>query len=69
MANIPVGIGCGGRGRGHVRALHALEGVELVAVLSLAKKESLTLFRTHVTYPLAKSGAKPPDRAQNLPDH
>ena len=33
MANIPVGlIGCGGRGRGHVRALHELEGVELVAV-------------------------------------
>ena len=33
MANIPVGlIGCGGRGRGHVRALHALEDVELVAV-------------------------------------
>ena len=33
MANIPVGlIGCGGRGRGHVRALHALADVELVAV-------------------------------------
>ena len=33
MANIPVGlIGCGGRGRGHVRALDALEDVELVAV-------------------------------------
>lgn len=33
MANIPVGlIGCGGRGRGHVRALHALEDVELVAI-------------------------------------
>ena len=33
MANIPVGlIGCGGRGRGHVRALHELEDVELVAV-------------------------------------
>ncbi|MDE2703465.1 MAG: Gfo/Idh/MocA family oxidoreductase, partial [Gemmatimonadota bacterium] len=33
MANIPVGlIGCGGRGRGHVRALHALVDVELVAV-------------------------------------
>lgn len=33
MANIPVGlIGCGGRGRGHVCALHALEDVELVAV-------------------------------------
>ena len=33
MANIPVGlIGCGGRGRGHVRALHALAGVELVAI-------------------------------------
>ena len=33
MANIPVGlIGCGGRGRGHVRALHELADVELVAV-------------------------------------
>ena len=33
MANIPVGlIGCGGRGRGHVRALHALADVELVAI-------------------------------------
>ena len=33
MAKIPVGlIGCGGRGRGHVRALHALADVELVAV-------------------------------------
>ena len=33
MANIPLGlIGCGGRGRGHVRALHALADVELVAV-------------------------------------
>ena len=33
MANIPVGlIGCGGRGRGHVRALHALVDIELVAV-------------------------------------
>ena len=33
MANIPVGlIGCGGRGLGHVRALHALTDVELVAV-------------------------------------
>ena len=33
MAKIPVGlIGCGGRGRGHVRALHELEDVELVAV-------------------------------------
>ena len=33
MANIPVGlIGCGGRGRGHVRALHEIADVELVAV-------------------------------------
>lgn len=33
MANIPVGlIGCGGRGQGHVRALHALADIELVAV-------------------------------------
>lgn len=33
MANIPVGlIGCGGRGRGHARALHALADVELVAI-------------------------------------
>ena len=33
MSNIPVGlIGCGGRGRGHVRALHELADVELVAV-------------------------------------
>ena len=33
MTNIPVGlIGCGGRGRGHVRALLALADVELVAV-------------------------------------
>ena len=33
MTNIPVGlIGCGGRGRGHVRALHALADVELVAI-------------------------------------
>lgn len=33
MANIPVGlIGCGGRGRGHVRALHTLADVELVAI-------------------------------------
>ena len=30
MANIPVGlIGCGGRGRGHIRALQALADVEL----------------------------------------
>ena len=33
MTNIPVGlIGCGGRGRGHVRALYELVDVELVAV-------------------------------------
>lgn len=33
MANIQVGlIGCGGRGRGHARALHALADVELVAI-------------------------------------
>ena len=33
MANIPVGlIGCGGRGRGHVRALHEIADVELVVV-------------------------------------
>ena len=33
MENIPVGlIGCGGRGRGHVRALHSLADVELVAI-------------------------------------
>ena len=33
MANIPVGlIGCGGRGRGHVRALHEIADVELVAI-------------------------------------
>lgn len=33
MANIQVGlIGCGGRGRGHVRALYALADVELVAI-------------------------------------
>lgn len=33
MANIQVGlIGCGGRGRGHIRALHALADVELVAI-------------------------------------
>lgn len=33
MASIPVGlIGCGGRGRGHIRALHALADVELVAI-------------------------------------
>ena len=33
MANIPVGlIGCGGRGRGHVRALQSLADVELVAI-------------------------------------
>lgn len=33
MANIQVGlVGCGGRGRGHARALHALADVELVAI-------------------------------------
>lgn len=33
MANIQVGlIGCGGRGRGHIRALHALADIELVAI-------------------------------------
>ena len=33
MTNIPVGlIGCGGRGRGHVRAMHSLADVELVAI-------------------------------------
>ena len=33
MASIPVGlIGCGGRGQGHIRALHALADVELVAI-------------------------------------